>query len=68
MEFFWGIFEELLSKYDSVLAEHVTLIQKAQESFRLQIHCLLNRIQNEFIEICGSRVKMSIIDEIKSAK
>ena len=65
---FLGIVE-LLSKYDSVLAEHVTLVQNAQESGkRLQVHCLSNRIQNEFIEICGSRVKMSIIDEIKSAK
>ena len=38
---------ELLSKYDSVLAEHVTLVHNAQESGkRLQVHCLPNRIQN----------------------
>lgn len=65
---FLGIVE-LLSKYDSVLAEHVTRVRNAQENeTRLQVHYLSNKIQNEFIEICGSFVQKSIIEEIKAAK
>ncbi|XP_033029698.1 zinc finger MYM-type protein 1-like [Lacerta agilis] len=60
---------ELLSKYDSLLVEHVAQVRNAQENgVRLQVHYLSSRIQNEFIEICGSFVQRSIIQEVLEAK
>ncbi|CAM4643992.1 unnamed protein product [Lepidochelys kempii] len=34
----------------------------------MQVHCLSTRRQNEFIELCGSFVQTTILDEIRNAK
>jgi len=60
---------ELLSKYDAILSEHVTKVRASQEEKkRLQVHYLSNKIQNEFIDLCGSFVQKKIINEINNAK
>ncbi|XP_065681481.1 uncharacterized protein LOC136095155 [Hydra vulgaris] len=53
---FLGIIE-LLSTYDPLLAEHVKHVRESQQcKQRMQAHYLSMRIQNEFIDICGSHV------------
>lgn len=65
---FLGIVE-LLGKYDTLMSDHVKRVRESQESQqRMQVHYLSQRIQNEFIEICGSFVQTSIIGEIRNAK
>ncbi|XP_065665714.1 zinc finger MYM-type protein 1-like [Hydra vulgaris] len=65
---FLGIIE-LLSKYDPILSEHVKKVHESQlNKKRLQVHYLSTRIQNEFIELCGSFVQTKIIEEIQNTK
>ena len=65
---FLGIIE-LLSKYDPLLSERVEKVRKSQPNHkRLQVHYLSTRIQNEFIDLCGSFFQTAIINEIHIAK
>ena len=65
---FLGIIE-LLSTYDPVLQDHVRKISDSQKAGkRLQAHYLSNRIQDEFIQICGRRIRESILLELKSSR
>ena len=65
---FLGIIE-LLSNYDPILKEHLGKVRQAQsEGKRLQTHYLSSRTQNEFIKLCGNKVRQAILDELKSAK
>ena len=53
---------ELLSKYDAILSEHVTKVGATQkEKKRFQVHYLLNKIQNEFVDLCGSFVQNKLL-------
>ncbi|XP_065682506.1 uncharacterized protein LOC136095773 [Hydra vulgaris] len=61
---FLGIIE-LLSKYNPLLAEHVKHVRESQQcKQRMQAHYLSMRIQNEFIDICGSHFQTAILHEI----
>ena len=54
---FLGIIE-LLGKYDPLLSEHVKRVKESQQSKKkMQVHYLSTRIQNEFIDLCGSLVQ-----------
>ena len=65
---FLGILE-LLSNYDVPLKEHMVKVQQSQEAGkRLQCHYLSNKIQNEFIDLCGKRVREAILSELAGAK
>lgn len=65
---FLGIIE-LLSKYDPILYDHVQRIRDSQHNKnRLQVHYLSRRIQNEFIELCGSFVQNKILEQIRTSK
>ncbi|XP_065675525.1 uncharacterized protein LOC136091744 [Hydra vulgaris] len=65
---FLGIIE-LLSKYDPFSAEHVKHVRESQQcKQRMQAHYLSTRIQNEFIDICGSHVQTVILHKIVKAK
>ena len=60
---------ELVAKYDSVLNEHISNLKNAQmNNKKLQVHYLSKTIQNELIELCGSFVLKTILDEIETAK
>ena len=65
---FLGIIE-LLAKYDPVLREHVTCVEKSQEQQkRMQAHYLSPESQNEFIAACSDLVMQHILQERRSAK
>ena len=65
---FLGIVE-LLSKYDPIIAEHVSKVRSAQvNNQKMHINYMSTKIQNEFIDICGSFVQRAIIDEVQNAK
>lgn len=59
---------ELISHYDTLLEEHLRKVQKRQEEGKkMQAHYLSNRIQNEFINICGKHVLDTILYEINKS-
>lgn len=65
---FLGILE-LLAKYDPLLNEHLQSVRHSQETGKkLQVTYLSPRIQNEFIDICGSIVRDHILKERGKAK
>lgn len=65
---FLGIIE-LLSEYDPISKEHVGKVKESQQSKKkMQVHYLSSTIQNEFIELIGSTVQNTILNEIKAAK
>ena len=65
---FLGILE-LLSHYDSTLKEHIEHVRKSQaQGKRLQAYYLSNDSQNEFIELCGEKVRKSVLHERDLAK
>ena len=60
---------ELLSHYDPILKEHVMRISKShEEGKKLQAHYLSAKIQNEFIHLCGEKVRSCVLAERESAK
>lgn len=66
--YFLGILE-LLAKYDPLLNEHLRSVRHSQETGKkLQVTYLSPRIQNEFIDICGSIVRDHILKERGEAK
>ena len=65
---FLGIIE-LLSNYDQTLCEHVMKVKESQKSeHRLQAHYLSHNSQNEFIGLCGEKLRETMAKEIESAK
>lgn len=55
---------ELLSKYDNILHEHLQKIREQRErGKRLQAHYRSPESQNEFIELCSTRVLNTILKE-----
>lgn len=56
---------KLLSKYDVVLKEHILNLEHSKSS---KIPYLLPDIQNEFINVLSSNVKVKLVNEIKLAK
>jgi hypothetical protein len=60
---------ELLSKYDSLLAEHLDRVKASQTSGkRMQVHYLSPEIQNEFLSLCAGEVVVRILKEIDQSK
>ena len=60
---------ELLSKYDSLLFEHVEKVQKSQAcGQRLQAHYLSHDAQNAFIHACGNQVTEKIVTDVLASK
>ncbi|KAK4878990.1 hypothetical protein RN001_007136 [Aquatica leii] len=57
-------FLQLLGKFDAVLLEHLRRVTNRETKF----HLLSVSIQNEIINMLGSKVKESIIKKIKTAK
>ena len=56
----------LVSKYDSVLNEHLVELEK--RAGKLSASYLSPKTQNEFISVLANHVKQKLITEIKSAK
>ena len=55
---------ELISRYDSVMREHLEKIKEHKEKgTRLVAHYLSPETQNEFINICGQNVRNKILEE-----
>ena len=60
---------ELLSKYDSLLFEHVEKVRKSQAcGQRLQAHYLSHDAQNAFINACGNQVTEKIVSDVLASK
>lgn len=60
---------ELLAEYDPLLREHIAKVKKAQEEGkRVQAHYLSKDSQNEFIQVCGKRVRQKVLEERKKSK
>lgn len=60
---------ELLAEYDPLLREHIAKVKKAQEEGkRVQAHYLSKDSQNEFIQVCGERVRQKVLEERKKSK
>lgn len=55
---------DLLSKFDSVMGEHVRRIQNDE----IHDHYVGKRIQNELVTLMGDKVRSEIIRRVKSAK
>ncbi|CAJ0917037.1 unnamed protein product [Ranitomeya imitator] len=59
---------EILSRYDSVLKEHLEKVKISQEKGKkMPAHYLSWATQNEFINICGKHVLDAILSERKEA-
>ena len=56
---------QLLSKYDPVLREHFTKVSIGKQK---SISYMSPKIQNEFINLLGDRVRKQIIQQVKEAK
>ena len=63
---------ELLTKYDSVLREHLENIAKAKSegsiNSKMHVTYLSPTTQNEFINVLGDHVRTQLLKEIKEAK
>lgn len=59
---------EMIAQFDIVMREHVSRVQKSQESQIHMSHYLGNTIQNEIITLIGMRIKTFILNSIRAAK
>ena len=65
---FLGILE-LLARYDDVLRIHLDKVKRGREEGKPERVTYLSwKIQNEFIECCGARVRNEILEEIRKSK
>lgn len=65
---FLGILE-LLAKYDPLLNDHLNKVRHSQDTGnKIQVSYLSPKIQNEFINVCGSIVLQHILKEREEAK
>ena len=66
---FLGILE-LLSHYDPILKEHILKVKESQTQGgkKLQAHYLSKRTQNEFISLCGNKLRQTILSELSNSK
>ncbi|XP_053569321.1 LOW QUALITY PROTEIN: zinc finger MYM-type protein 1-like [Bombina bombina] len=59
---------EMLSKYDSVLKEHLIRLKRSTCKLKVSVSYLAPKTQNEFISVLANHVKEKLVMEIKSAK
>lgn len=59
---------EMLSKYDSVLKEHLMRLKQGTCKLKASVSYLAPNTQNEFINVLANHVKELLVTDIKSAK
>ncbi|XP_073491308.1 uncharacterized protein [Aquarana catesbeiana] len=59
---------EMLSKYDSVLKEHLIRLKQSTCKLKVSVSYLSPQTQNEFISVLANHMKEKIVMDIKSAK
>ncbi|XP_040197560.1 zinc finger MYM-type protein 1-like [Rana temporaria] len=59
---------EMLSKYDSVLKEHLIRLKRSTSKLKVSVSYLSPQTQNEFIRVLANHMKEKIVMDIKSAK
>lgn len=55
---------KLMSRYDSVLMEHVNEVKNKKN----KIHYLSKDIQNELISLMGNQIRNTVTDRVRAAK
>ncbi|XP_078542257.1 zinc finger MYM-type protein 1-like [Lissotriton helveticus] len=59
---------EMLSKYDSVLKEHLMRLKRSTCKLKASVSYLAPQTQNEFIHVLANHVKEKLVMDIKSAR